>query len=95
MKKVTFAKSLPMGTRATFTHDGELWIAYPRNKNQAIFAAVDRLIGLHAGVRHEMVRWINKRPQDAELVAQVLRWTTQAQKTEREIVVEKTEAFTQ
>jgi hypothetical protein len=93
-KKVTFATSLPMGERGTFTHDGDIWIAYRASKNQAIHALVDRLIGLHAGVQREMVRWLNARPQDADLVAQVLRWTAQAKFVQQEIITEKTEVFT-
>jgi hypothetical protein len=93
-KKVTFATSLPMGERGTFTHDGDIWIAYRASKNQAIHALVDRLIGLHAGVQREMLRWINARPQDADLVAQVLRWTTQARKVQHELIQQKTEVFT-
>jgi hypothetical protein len=61
--KITFAQSLPMGTRGTFTHDGELWIAYPAAKNQRINAVTDQLIGLHAGITQEMIRWINERPK--------------------------------
>jgi hypothetical protein len=94
MKKVTFATSLPMGERGTFTHDGDLWIAYRAGKNQNIHALVDRLIGLHAGISREMIRWINVRPQDAELVAQVLKWTAQAQKVQHELIQQKTEVFT-
>jgi hypothetical protein len=93
-KKVTFTNHLPMGQMGSFTHDDELWIAYPRSKNQAIFGLVDKLIGLHAGVQREMIRWLNTRPQDAELVAQVLKWTRQAQTIHRELIVEKGKVFT-
>jgi hypothetical protein len=93
-KKVTFATSLPMGERGTFTHDGDVWIAYRASKNQAIHGMVDRLIGLHAGAHREMLRWLNARPQDAELVAQVLRWTAQARTIHQELITEKGEVFT-
>jgi hypothetical protein len=94
-KKVTFATSLPMGERGTFTHDGELWIAYRRSKNQRIFSLIDRLIGIHAGITKEMIMWINARPGDAELVARVLERTEWARKAQRELTLEKAEAFTQ
>lgn len=93
-KKVTFAVSMPMGTRATFTHEGELWIAYPASKNQRIFAVTDQLIGLHAGITKEMIRWINARPQDADLIARVLERTATARKIQQELIVEKTKART-
>lgn len=93
-KKVTFATSMPMGTRATFTHEGELWIAYPQSKSQRILAVTDRLIGLHAGIAKEMVRWINARPQDADLIARVLERTASARKIQQELICEKTEART-
>jgi len=91
-KKVTFASSLPLGTRATFTHDGELWIAYPAEKNQRLFAITDLLIGIHQGITNEMVRWINERPQDADLVTRVLERSTWAQKLTDELIIEKAEA---
>jgi hypothetical protein len=90
--KVTFASSLPLGTRATFTHDGELWVAYPREKNQRIFAVTDKLIGIHEGITKEMLRWINARPQDAELVTRVLERAQRARALTKELIVEKTEA---
>jgi len=90
--KVTFAKSLPMGTRGTFMHDGEMWIAYPAKKNQRIFTIVDRLIGIHSAITDEMIRWINARPGDADLVQRVLERTTTARELYQELVTEKTEA---
>jgi hypothetical protein len=93
-KKVTFATSLPMGERGTFTHDGELWIAYRRSKNQRIFALIDRLIGIHAGITKEMITWINKRPGDADLAAYVLQRVAVARKLQQELIVEKAETTT-
>ena len=90
--KVTFASSLPMGTRATFTHDGELWIAYPSTKNQRLFTITDRLIGIHQGITNEMLRWINERPQDATLVTRVLERVERANEMTKELINEKTEA---
>ena len=90
--KVTFASSLPLGTRATFTYDGGLWIAYPAAKNQRIFTITDRLIGIHQGITNEMLRWINERPQDATLVTRVLERVERANEMTKELTVEKTEA---
>jgi len=90
--KVTFSSSLPLGTRATFTYDGGLWIAYPAEKNQRLFAITDKMIGIHQGITNEMLRWINERPQDAELVSRVLERSTWAQELTKELIIEKTEA---
>lgn len=92
--QVTFAKSLPMGTRGTFAHEGELWIAYPASKNRRINAALDRLIGNHNRIRKEMIRWINTRPQDAELVVHALEIAKGVDEFVNEIMVEKAEAIT-
>ena len=51
-RKVTFDDGLPLGLRATFTHEGERWIAYPAEKYWMIAHVLDRLIGL-ALERHE------------------------------------------
>lgn len=93
--KVSFNQSLPMGTRATFTHDKQTWIAYPASKNQAIFALVDRLIGLHNRIAKDMVGWINERPQDADLVTRVLDVTGAARELSKELVIDKARTFTQ
>lgn len=93
-KKVTFATSLPMGERGTFTHDGSLWIAYRANKNQAINALLDRLIGLHRCISNEMLRWINERPQDGELIARVLTMTQRAEALRTELIEEKAKVLT-
>lgn len=92
--QITFAKSLPMGTRGTFTHDGQLWIAYPAEKNRRINATLDRLIGSLARVRNECVRWINARPQDADLVVHALAISSRAQLIIDELTIEKAEAVT-
>lgn len=91
-KKVTFAQSLPMGTRGTFTHEDELWIAVPSSKYQRLNAVTDQLIGLHAGITQEMIRWINERPEDARFITRVLDWTKRAREIHAEIALEKTEA---
>lgn len=91
---VTFSTGLPMGTKAVFKHDGELWIAYPAKKNQQIFSLVDRLLGIHAGIHKEMVRWINARPGDTDLVTRVLEKVSRAKTLHDELCHDKTEAFT-
>lgn len=93
--KVTFQTSLPMGERGTFTHDGDLWIAYRAKKNQRIWNLVDRLVGIHAAVGKEMVSWINSRPQDIDLIARVLERTTRAREIHNELIIEKAQAYTQ
>lgn len=92
--KATFSDSLPMGTRATFTHDKQMWIAYPADKHQAIHGLVDRLIGIHAAITVNMVNWINQRPQDADLISKVLERTAVARKLTHELCVEKGITFT-
>lgn len=92
--EITFADSKPMGTRGTFTYDGELWIAYPAKKNQRIFTIVDTLLGIHSAITDEMIRWINARPGDADLITRVLERTTRAKALQRELIIEKMEATT-
>jgi isocitrate dehydrogenase len=94
-KKVTFSSTLPMGTRGTFAHEGELWIAYPASKNQCIHAVIDKLIGIHKRIADDMVTWINVRPQDADLIARVLPRVTRARNTYQELITEKAEAWTE
>lgn len=89
---VTFANSRPMGTHATFKHDGEIWICYPSKKSSLIWSLIDRLVGVHAGIAKEMVRWINERPGDAELIARVLERTERARNLHSELMSEKLEA---
>ena len=90
--KITFADGLPLGTRGTFRRDGQWWIALPMSKYQRITAVIDRLLGVHAGIASEMLRWINARPQDAELITHVLERTALARSVHRRYALEKTEA---
>lgn len=82
-----------MGTIATFTYEKQLWIAVPASKNQAIHNLVDRLIGIHARITKDMMNWINQKPEDALLVAQVLERTSRARKLTNELIVEKGNTF--
>lgn len=64
-RKVTFTDSLPRGTVGTFTHEGEMWFAYPQAKVSALAGTLDRTIGALDGVRDELIRWMNTHPEDA------------------------------
>lgn len=90
-RKVTFSTGLPRGACATFTHEGERWIAYPQSKVQAVAATIDRLIGTLDGIARESVRWINNHPEDAAWMAERILSRTNAA---REIAREKAAAWT-
>lgn len=90
--KATFAVSLPMGTRATFTHDKELWIAYPAVKNQRLFGVTDRLVGAHKQIIKDMIAMVNDHPDDAVRIAAIIDRATKAIEFHNEMLVEKTEA---
>ena len=90
--KITFADGLPLGARGTFKRNGQWWIAVPMSKYQRITAVIDRLLGVHAGIASEMLRWINARPQDIELITRVLERTALARSVHRQYALEKTEA---
>lgn len=92
--QVTFADSLPMGTRGTFTHGGELWIAYPAKKNQRINAALDRMLGEEKRIIDEMIRWMNQRPGDADLITRVCQIIRETAQLRSEMLVEKAKAVT-
>lgn len=93
-KKVTFNDGLPLGVRATFTHEGERWIAHPVQKYQKIAHVLDRLIGLHATTTRIMVSWVNAWPGDAKRVAQIMEITHKARALGRSATMEKIEALT-
>lgn len=86
---VTFDDGLPHGVHASFKHERELWIAYPATKNRRILALVDRLVGIHAGIQDQMIRWINARPNDADLITLVLEKTARARRIHAEVITEK------
>ena len=90
MKKLTFTDGLPRGTCATFTHDGQRWMAYPQEKVTAIAAVIDKLVGTLSGVRRELLWWINAHPEDAAWVVKILGRVNNIQ----EITKEKAEAWT-
>lgn len=89
-KKVTFSSSLPRGACATFTHEGQLWFAYPQDKIQALGVVMDRQGGairrLHAG----LIEWINRHPEDAQWVALLIGSVASVQ----QLALAKAEAWT-
>lgn len=80
-----------MGTRATFTHDGEKWIAYPQAKMAAVEALTHKLIGTIDRVHGDLVRWINRCPADAAGIAAIMARTGGAQ----QLAKERIQAWTQ
>lgn len=93
-KKVTFNDGLPLGERATFTHEGQRWIAHPDEKYRKIAHVLDRLIGLHATTARIMVSWVNDWPGDAKRVAQIMEITHRARGLGKSVTMEKVEALT-
>lgn len=72
MRKLTFTRGLPRGVHATFTHEGEDWIAIPASKYQRIHACIDRMLGVQRRVNDGLIAWIISHPADAERVAMLL-----------------------
>lgn len=93
-RKLTFNDGLPLGINATFTHEGEKWIAVPLVKYQKIAAAMDRILGLHSHVNQLMVSWVNSWPEDGAKVAQVMEIAQRARVEGRAVVMEKIHALT-
>lgn len=93
--KVTFSDALPLGTHARFHVGKDCWIAYPAPKNGRILSLIDRLIGIHATIAKDMLRWINERPQDAEFITRIFERTGAARALHDELITEKTGATTE
>jgi len=93
-KKVTFDDGLPLGLRATFTHEGERWIAHPAQKYRMISNVLDRLIGLHDHTAKLMVAWVNDWPGDGKRVAQVMEIGKRARELGKSVTMEKVVAQT-
>ena len=94
---VTFADGLPLGTHATFKHDGQTWIAYPAPKNAAIVAVIDRILGLLSKITADALRSINGHPGNAELAAFASRVLSAAQRADtsyEELAKDKVKAVT-
>lgn len=94
---VTFDSGLPMGTCARFTHDGEIWIAYPAKKSQRIVAVIDRLLGILDRMTDNTIRILNNYPGDPavqELAVATLGSVDIARQRWFDLAVEKTKAVT-
>lgn len=89
-KKVTFSTGLPRGACATFTHDGQLWFAYPQDKIQDLGVVMDRMCGTIGRLREGLIDWINRHPGDAEWVALLLGSVA----TTQQLALAKAEAWT-
>lgn len=89
-KKVTFDDSLPRGTVGTFTHDGEMWFAYPQKKVSEIGVVLDRAVGVIERVHDDLVAWINDHPEDAVRVVHIMARTMRF----KELSSEKARAWT-
>lgn len=92
---VSFNDGLPLGTHATFKHNGEMWTAFPSKKYAAITTVTDRLIGALANIRGQMTRWVSSHPEDAERVVMILQTIARANEFEQQAIQDKTKARTQ
>ncbi len=72
-QKLTFKTGLPLGRHATFTHEGQRWIAVPQDKYRAIVTVTDRLLGAIDKIRGQATRWVSAHPEDAQRVLMLLR----------------------
>jgi hypothetical protein len=96
-KAVTFSDGLPLGRDASFTHDDELWIAYPARKNARIVAVLDRLLGIYSTMTANVVRSLNEHPENAgvhTLATSILGSVDRARATYTDIASEKSKAVT-
>lgn len=90
-KKVTFDTRLPRGTCATFSHEGQRWVAYPQGKSRAVAAVTDRMLGVINAIHDDLLRWVNTHPEDAARVMPIMARTLRVQ----ELAKEKVQAWTQ
>lgn len=93
-RKLTFNDGLPLGVHATFTHEGEKWIAHPLVKYQKIAAAMDRILGLHSHINRLMVSWVNSWPEDGDKVARIMEIAQRARTEGKAVTMEKILALT-
>lgn len=89
-KKVTFGTGLPQGACATFTHEGQLWFAYPKDKIQGLAVVMDRMVGTIGRLHDGLIDWINRHPEDAVKVARLLGSVASTQ----QLALDKAEAWT-
>lgn len=93
-RKLTFNDGLPMGVHATFTHEGQKWIAVPLTKYQKIGAVLDRMGGLFSHINKLMVSWVNSWPEDGAKVAQIMEIAQRARAEGKAVTMERVEALT-
>jgi hypothetical protein len=91
---VTFRDGLPLGTRGSFTHGGQRWIAVPLEKYSAITAVTDRLLGIIGNIQGQMTRWVTAHPEDAERVVMILAAVARAEEAAQQAADDKTRART-
>lgn len=93
-RKVTFSTGLPLGTRATFTHEGQTWVALPLDKLRAERVVTDLLIGVLNQIRGQMTRWLAANPEDATRVGMLLQAIAHADAIATQASVDKSKART-
>ena len=91
--KVTFHDGLPMGSRGTFTYEGERYIAVPFDKYREILSVSDQLLAIVSLVRTRLTKWVGAHPDDAERVVFILQTLAAADTVE--IIHDKAKAHTQ
>lgn len=89
MRKLTFHTGLPVGTRATFTHEGEPWIALPAAKYVATLTICDNLIGNLQSIRHTATKWLAANPGDVQRAGMLLAVIARADKAAETAALEK------
>ena len=92
--QVTFDNSLPLGTRGTFIHDKQLWIAVPMDKWTATVTVTDRLLGITGRARTALTQWMRGQVASSGDVARIL-GVLEILSTAEELVHEKQKAQTQ
>lgn len=89
-KKVAFSTGLPGGARATFTHEGQRWFAYPQDKIQGLDVVMNRMIATVSRLRDGLIDWINRHPEDAVRVTRLLSSVA----TTQQLALDKARAWT-
>lgn len=69
---VRFLHGLPLGRRAVFTHDGEVWMAYPLSKMARYGSHTSRLFGKALAAQQLLIEVITKRPDLYPVLARTL-----------------------
>lgn len=93
-RKLTFKTGLPLGYHATFTHQGQRWIAVPQSKYRDIVTVTDRLIGALDKIRGQATRWISAHPDDAARTMMLLAVIGHADQAAKDAATDKITAQT-